>query len=217
MSSSARPIRPSWTTARCRPRSTTTGPSGVTFVRQLARARDPEARFGLGAGRGGRETAGRPERRQRGAGRRNRRRSGRTSRRACATRANAATCSWPGFHGGSRSAFNASRRQVGAHFRWLRRFGIRVARRCWRTTRCSSRRRRAKASGATSTTRSARPGWRSMSDGTLDLARTSGATLYYQRKWTPDWMTVAGASTLWLSDDGLRPSGRAAPDKLCFA
>jgi len=42
--------------------------------------------------------------------------------------------------------------------------------------------------------------------GTLDLSRTSGATLYYQRKWTPDWMTVAGASTLWLSDDGLRPS-----------
>jgi Porin subfamily len=43
------------------------------------------------------------------------------------------------------------------------------------------------------------------SDGKLDLVRTTGATLYYQRKWAPDWMTVAGASTLWLSDDGLRP------------
>jgi hypothetical protein len=43
--------------------------------------------------------------------------------------------------------------------------------------------------------------------GNLDLARASGATLYYQRKWAPDWMTVAGASTLRLSDDGLRLPG----------
>jgi len=40
-------------------------------------------------------------------------------------------------------------------------------------------------------------------DGTLSAVRTSGATLYYQRQWAPDWMTVAGASTLRLSDDGL--------------
>ena len=44
--------------------------------------------------------------------------------------------------------------------------------------------------------------------GSLDLSRTTGATLYYQRKWSPDWMTVAGASTLRLSEDGLRtPEG----------
>jgi hypothetical protein len=42
-------------------------------------------------------------------------------------------------------------------------------------------------------------------DRTVSLLRTSGATLYYQRKWAPDWMTVVGASTLWLSDEGLRP------------
>ncbi len=29
-----------------------------------------------------------------------------------------------------------------------------------------------------------------------------GATLYYQHKWAPEWVTVAGASTLWISDDG---------------
>ena len=38
--------------------------------------------------------------------------------------------------------------------------------------------------------------------GGLDLLRSSGVTLYYQHKWTPDWMTVAGASTLWTSEDG---------------
>jgi len=43
--------------------------------------------------------------------------------------------------------------------------------------------------------------------GTLDLSRTTGATLYYQHKWTPDWMTVAGASTLRLSEEGLRAPG----------
>ena len=43
--------------------------------------------------------------------------------------------------------------------------------------------------------------------GNLELMRMSGATLYYQRKWAADWMTVAGASTLSISDDGLR-----APD-----
>jgi hypothetical protein len=42
------------------------------------------------------------------------------------------------------------------------------------------------------------------SDRQLELVRTSGATLYYQHKWTPDWMTVAGASTLWVGTDGLR-------------
>jgi hypothetical protein len=39
-------------------------------------------------------------------------------------------------------------------------------------------------------------------DGGLETLRTSGATLYYQRKWTPHWMTVAGASTLWIDADG---------------
>jgi hypothetical protein len=39
-------------------------------------------------------------------------------------------------------------------------------------------------------------------DGRFDLLRSSGVTLYYQHKWTPDWMSVAGASTLWTSEDG---------------
>jgi Porin subfamily len=43
------------------------------------------------------------------------------------------------------------------------------------------------------------------SDRRLELVRSSGVTLYYQHKWAPDWMTVAGASTLWVSDDDLRP------------
>jgi len=47
------------------------------------------------------------------------------------------------------------------------------------------------------------------SDGQLELVRTSGATLYYQHKWTPSWMTVAGGSTLWVTTDGVRP-----PDSL---
>jgi hypothetical protein len=47
------------------------------------------------------------------------------------------------------------------------------------------------------------------SDRRLELVRSSGATLYYQHKWAPDWMTVAGGSTLWVSTDGLRQ-----PDEL---
>ena len=39
-------------------------------------------------------------------------------------------------------------------------------------------------------------------DRRFDLLRSSGVTLYYQHMWTPDWMTVAGASTLWISDSG---------------
>ena len=39
-------------------------------------------------------------------------------------------------------------------------------------------------------------------DRRFDLLRSSGATLYYQHKWAPDWMTVAGASTLWIDDSG---------------
>jgi hypothetical protein len=39
-------------------------------------------------------------------------------------------------------------------------------------------------------------------DRRFDLLRSSGVTLYYQHKWSPEWMTVAGASTLWISDDG---------------
>jgi hypothetical protein len=37
----------------------------------------------------------------------------------------------------------------------------------------------------------------------LELLRSSGITLYYQHKWAPDWMTVAGASTLWTASDGV--------------
>ncbi|HTO50360.1 MAG TPA: DcaP family trimeric outer membrane transporter, partial [Burkholderiales bacterium] len=47
------------------------------------------------------------------------------------------------------------------------------------------------------------------SDRRFDLLRSSGVTLYYQHKWTPEWMTVAGASTLWVGTDGLR-----RPDEL---
>jgi hypothetical protein len=39
-------------------------------------------------------------------------------------------------------------------------------------------------------------------DRRFELLRSSGVTLYYQHKWAPDWMTVAGASTLWTTDDG---------------
>ena len=39
-------------------------------------------------------------------------------------------------------------------------------------------------------------------DRRFDLLRSSGVTLYYQHRWTPDWMTVAGASTLWIDDSG---------------
>ncbi|HVP09111.1 MAG TPA: hypothetical protein VMT02_06285, partial [Burkholderiales bacterium] len=41
-------------------------------------------------------------------------------------------------------------------------------------------------------------------DGRLALVRSSGATLYYQRQWADDWMSVAGASALWIGDEGLR-------------
>jgi hypothetical protein len=39
-------------------------------------------------------------------------------------------------------------------------------------------------------------------NGQFDLLRSSGVTLYYQHKWAPEWMTVAGASTLWISESG---------------
>ena len=39
-------------------------------------------------------------------------------------------------------------------------------------------------------------------DRRFDLLRSSGVTLYYQHKWAPEWMSVAGASTLWITDDG---------------
>jgi hypothetical protein len=42
-------------------------------------------------------------------------------------------------------------------------------------------------------------------DDRLQLVRSSGATLYYQRHWNADWMSVAGASTLWGSETGTRP------------
>jgi hypothetical protein len=43
-------------------------------------------------------------------------------------------------------------------------------------------------------------------DRRLELVRSSGATFYYQHKWAPEWMTVAGASTLWVGTDGFRPA-----------
>jgi hypothetical protein len=46
-------------------------------------------------------------------------------------------------------------------------------------------------------------------NGQFDLVRSSGVTLYYRHNWTPDWMTVAGASTLWVGTGGLR-----LPDEL---
>jgi hypothetical protein len=39
-------------------------------------------------------------------------------------------------------------------------------------------------------------------NGRFDTLRSSGATLYYQHKWAREWMTVAGASTLWISESG---------------
>jgi hypothetical protein len=42
-------------------------------------------------------------------------------------------------------------------------------------------------------------------DDRLQLIRSSSTTLYYQHYWHPDWMSVAGASTLWASDAGTRP------------
>jgi hypothetical protein len=42
--------------------------------------------------------------------------------------------------------------------------------------------------------------------GGLALVRSTGTTVYYQRQWSPDWMSVAGASTLRVSDEGIRPA-----------
>jgi|APFre7841882724_1041349.scaffolds.fasta_scaffold01140_7 hypothetical protein len=39
-------------------------------------------------------------------------------------------------------------------------------------------------------------------DRRLESLRNSGVTVYYQRKWAPDWMTVFGGSTLWIDADG---------------
>lgn len=39
-------------------------------------------------------------------------------------------------------------------------------------------------------------------NGRFGTLRSSGVTLYYQHKWAPEWMSVAGASTLWTSEDG---------------
>jgi hypothetical protein len=36
----------------------------------------------------------------------------------------------------------------------------------------------------------------------LDLLRMSGATLYYEHQWSARWKSVAGASTLWIDDEG---------------
>jgi hypothetical protein len=36
----------------------------------------------------------------------------------------------------------------------------------------------------------------------LDLLRMTGATLYYEHKWSARWKSVAGASSLWIDDAG---------------
>jgi hypothetical protein len=36
----------------------------------------------------------------------------------------------------------------------------------------------------------------------LDVLRMSGATLYYEHQWSARWKSVAGASTLWIDDEG---------------
>jgi len=51
--------------------------------------------------------------------------------------------------------------------------------------------------------RSARPASRWGPTGGSSCCAARASTLYYQHKWAPDWMTVAGASTLWTSDDGV--------------
>ena len=43
-------------------------------------------------------------------------------------------------------------------------------------------------------------------DQSVETVRTSGATLYYQRAWAPDWLTVVGASVLRVGDEGARPA-----------
>ena len=41
-------------------------------------------------------------------------------------------------------------------------------------------------------------------NGQLDLLRSTGVTLYYQHQWAPDWMSVAGASTLAVTDEDVQ-------------
>jgi len=41
-------------------------------------------------------------------------------------------------------------------------------------------------------------------NGQLDLVRSTGVTLYYQHQWAPDWMSVAGVSTLAVTDEDVR-------------
>ena len=36
----------------------------------------------------------------------------------------------------------------------------------------------------------------------LDVLRMTGATLYYEHQWSARWKSVAGASTLWIDDEG---------------
>jgi hypothetical protein len=42
--------------------------------------------------------------------------------------------------------------------------------------------------------------------GDLELVRSTGATLYYQRQWAPDWMSVVGASSLRVNNESGRPA-----------
>jgi hypothetical protein len=43
-------------------------------------------------------------------------------------------------------------------------------------------------------------------DRRLELVRSNGATLYYRHPWARDWASVVGASTLWVSGGGERPT-----------
>jgi len=62
--------------------------------------------------------------------------------------------------------------------------------RCGKTTACSFRRRRGKGVGRYFNDPLSATGLALNADRAVSLLRTSGATLYYQRKWAPDWMTV---------------------------
>ena len=184
------------------------GPSGVTFVRQwLARASIPFA-HGLGAParRGG--TAGGLERGRPAGQRASRARAGRTSRRASATRAIPGTCSSPG----SRAASTSPRQSpFGTRDRHVNGTGVSFSGSVdvfgddtllWQAVT-------GKGVGRYFNDPLSSTGVALGSDRRFELVRSSGVTLYYQHKWAPDWMTVAGASTLWISTDGLRQ-----PDEL---
>ena len=86
---------------------------------------------------------------------------------------------------------------VRAHGRRQRHLDLRFARDRSATIRSSGSTRRARASGATSTMRVSSTGVALGADGRLGARpQLRRATLYYQRRWAADWMSVAGVSTL---------------------